>query len=195
MGRECHCLGPPACMRHMLREPVSNGQEANGENLWRSNTMRCTDVFLVFFLQGLGCLQELRLRDLKGDTTEDILLSGIPHLTCLTMAGGSSQWPFRGECVVLEPDGLAGKTQFHRVELSDCRMDGGVVGTARLMLNLQYLGQLTYLSLHNCVSRSEPSLAAIAYSALTASSKLQHLALKWWMCGSTCSLLAGNCHT
>jgi hypothetical protein len=163
---------------------IFNGQEANAGNpmaLQYNAVQYGTDVVLASFLQGLTCLKELRLRDLKGDTTEDILLSGIPYLTCLMMAGGSSQWPFRGECVILEPDVLAGKTQLQRLELLDCRMNGGLVGTARLMLNLQYLGQLTYLSLHNCVSRREPSLAAAAFSALTASSKLQHLGVKWCM--------------
>jgi hypothetical protein len=168
-----------------LRKPPFNSGDlwhysTKGVTLLFNHLMNWLEFFLSYLLsclQGLTRLQDLRLYNLRSNTTEDILLSGIPHLTCLTVAR-YPEWPFRGECVILEPNVLAGKTQLQRLELSDCRMNGGLVGTARLMLNLQYLGQLTYLNLNNCVSRSEPSLSAAAYSALTASSKLRHLAVQ-----------------
>jgi hypothetical protein len=59
---------------------------------------------------------------------------------------------------------------------------GGAAGTAELMTYLQELQQLTYLGFRNISAATAP---AAAYSALTASSKLQHLDI------SNCTVPAG----
>jgi hypothetical protein len=104
------------------------------------------------------------------------MLSGAQHLTRLELAG-------KGDAEVsLEPAALAGRTVLQHLEL--CQPLGGAGGTAQLLCELQQLQQLTCLTLHSlqCAGGCPP---AAAYSALTASSKLQCLDLSW------CTLPAG----
>jgi hypothetical protein len=116
-------------------------------------------------LQGLTRLQDLRLNCLGRYTIEASMLSGMAHLTRLSVGGGC------GRGVVVEPGVLAGKTQLQHLELVSCSSADGSAGVAMMLSHLQDLQGLTYLSLRGSLD----NITAADYSALTASSKLQHL--------------------
>lgn len=56
-----------------------------------------------------------------------------------------------------------------------CCIPGGLAGIAALLSHLQHLQQISYLKFHMWYGNDGPSPPAAAYSALTASSRLQHL--------------------
>jgi hypothetical protein len=68
-------------------------------------------------------------------------------------------------------------TQLQHLELVRCRIPGQAAGVAQLLSHLQPLQQLTYLELSSSLHKGDPSTPAEAYSAVTASSMLQHLGL------------------
>jgi hypothetical protein len=114
------------------------------------------------------------------------MLSGMSSLTCLQVKG---LW---GSSVLFEPGALVGKTQLRQLKIRGCSIAGGSAGVEQLLFNIQQLKQLTYLNLkwslnHNYAGPDAASIApAEAYSALTASSNLQHLDV------SVCTLPAGS---
>jgi hypothetical protein len=65
-------------------------------------------------------------------------------------------------------------TQLQHLELVRYSIAGGS-GTAQLLLHLQPLQQLTHVNLTHTLRSNEPNPPAEAYSAVTASSMLQHL--------------------
>jgi hypothetical protein len=152
-------------------------------------------------VQGWTRLQDLRLHGL--DATHNIqasLLSGLQRLTHLEVVGIWSPNLDRSlESCGFEPDVLAGKTLLQHLEVASCDIAGGSDGLAQLLSHLSPL-QLTYLCLSKSLLSSrriltmnslslggnwlaEPSEGqnppAEAYSALTASSQLQHLDISY----------------
>ena len=98
------------------------------------------------------------------------VLSGMSHLTRLELFGQ------------VEPGVLASQTQLHHLEMQDClwcwRQSGAYYapGHSNPILELQRLQQLTHLSV-SCASNSWIDFPAATVSALTVSSKLQHLGI------------------
>jgi hypothetical protein len=129
-------------------------------------------------LQALTRLAELRLRfevslvadignsPLRVDTNT---LTSSHHLTHLELPSKTT----------VEPGVLADKTRLQQLRLPCCRLPGGAAGVAQLMFELQQLQQLTHLHLAGgwraVNPTSEGSPPAAAFSAMTASSKLQLL--------------------
>jgi hypothetical protein len=118
-------------------------------------------------LQDLTKLVELQLKGVgDGEVITSNMLSGMQQLTRLELSFNMD----------FEPGALAGKTQLQHLCLSDCGIVGGAAGVAQLLSHLQPLQQLTHLSMHSRVwAVEEGNPPALAYAALTASSKLQHL--------------------
>jgi hypothetical protein len=88
----------------------------------------------------------------------------------------------------MRPGALAGLTKLQHLNFDSCEWSGPAEdeGTGNPMPDLRQLTQLTYLRLCNSLSAYQASnIPAAAYSALTASSKLQHLDI------SECVLPAG----
>jgi hypothetical protein len=135
-------------------------------------------------LQALTRLVDLRLGALvPGDgTVPASMLSETQHLTRLELSGFEQ----------MEPGVLAGRTQLQHLVMTACFLRDGPAEEAQLLSHLQHMQQLTYLDLENSLnaepagSEEEEHLGppAAAYSALTASSKLQFLDI------SSCSLTA-----
>jgi hypothetical protein len=76
----------------------------------------------------------------------------------------------------IEPAVLAGKQQLQHLHLANCTPPGDAVWVLQLLSHLQPLMQLTYLNLTRSLWDVEgDNPPATAYSAITASSKLQHL--------------------
>jgi hypothetical protein len=138
-------------------------------------------------LEGLTRLQNLRLADVEDapcdgynifDDNEDFatlttdMLSASQHLTRLQLENNVS-W----EVGVLE-----GKTLLQHLDVTNCPDARGVAPSdAELLSHLQQLQQLTHLALPSSMvdEDGEDTPPAAAYSALTASSKLQHLDIEW----------------
>jgi hypothetical protein len=127
-------------------------------------------------LQVLTHLADLRLAFTGFDEGATItsmpasMLSGMLQLTCLSLS-----------YAVFEPDALAGKTKLQHLMLRSCSLSGGAAGTAALLSHLQHMQQLTHLNLHNTLRGDHTDHPVAAYSALTASTKLQHLNIAWCM--------------
>ena len=119
-------------------------------------------------LQALTCLVDLRLSSSGGDSVSAEMLSGLSKLTRLELLGFEDF----DACV------LADKTLLHHLRLPymRCHQHEGDAGTGALLSQLQPLQQLTYLCLRaslHVYKDGDPPVAA--FSALTASSNLQHL--------------------
>jgi hypothetical protein len=104
------------------------------------------------------------------------MLSNPQQLTRLDLSA------MDGHVCVLEAGVLLGKTRLQRLQLANYRMSDGAAGVAQLLLQLQHLQQLTVLRMEQQQDvpwqgqQPQPDFApAAAYSALTASSNLQHL--------------------
>jgi hypothetical protein len=120
-------------------------------------------------LQELTRLQDLRLQNLRPCAFKASTFTGLQQLSQLVVQG------FLGGSL-FETGVIAGKTDLQHLEVSECRIDGGSTGVAELLSHLQDMQQLTYLKLYGVLEcRSAHNPPAAAYSALTASSKLQHL--------------------
>jgi hypothetical protein len=142
-------------------------------------------------LQALALLQDLRLAADDGeldklpaddDRLTASMLAGAHHLTCLEVSGC---W-HEDEPFWVEPGVLVGKTQLQHLQLANCCIGSlaGVnnkAGGADLLSYLQDLQQLTHLGLGGSHSWEEGDIAPAVTSALTASSKLQHLDISGWM--------------
>jgi hypothetical protein len=125
-----------------------------------------------FNLQHVSHLQDLRLA-LRGRCCfVDNMVSGLQRLTRLEIHGTAGTFG-------LKPDILLGQTQLQHLALRHLRVDFAGAGVHQLLLHLQEMQQLTYLDfrarpLHRYFTL-QASAPAAAYSALTASSKLQYL--------------------
>jgi hypothetical protein len=75
----------------------------------------------------------------------------------------------------VEPGALAGKTKLQHLELYHCNVPGGRAGWSDFLSHLQQLQQLTHLTVSQHLTDRWITAPPAAYSALTASSKLQHL--------------------
>jgi hypothetical protein len=129
-------------------------------------------------LQGLPRLLELRLDCAESGSyrVTAAMLSGVNELTCLDLYG-----------VVFEPAALAGKSKLQELMLAQ-HPDAVPASTAvgvQLLSQLQHLMLLTSLKIEDMLHVEEANPPAAAFSALTASSKLQHLHL------DKCTLPAG----
>ena len=126
----------------------------------------------VLCLQALTRLAVLRLHDLKLDMASDrpcrITASMLPstHLKQLVFSGA----------VQLEPKALAGKTQLQHLDLDLIHtVTWGGAQVAQLLSYIRPLQELTHLRLGHLWTDEADGPPATAYSALTVSSKLQHL--------------------
>jgi hypothetical protein len=125
-------------------------------------------------LEALTGLVDLRLSCQGRMLVAADMLSGTHHLTRLELRSCS-----------VEPAVMAGKTRLQHLEIVSGHIRGAS-GVAQLLSHLQPLQQLTQLYLTNSVTGIEDNpAAAAAYSALTTSSKLQHMDV------SMCQLPAG----
>ena len=173
----------PAGMEHLSfstsKEPFPTGVLAQMQQLTYlelSHVMvQPTGTAADAHSRALQPLQALtRLVDLQLDLKDEVWLhaaslAGMAHLTRLQVK----------QCRV-EPAALAGKTQLQHLGLDRCSIPGGAAGVAALLSYLPPLQQLTHLSLPASLKWSadvEEGPPAAAYSALTASSKLQLLNL------------------
>jgi hypothetical protein len=130
-------------------------------------------------LHVLTRLLDLRLcASSEGDSAHTLtasMLQGASQLTRLDLHGYS-----------VEPGAVAGKVMLQHLSLRDCELSGGAAGVTQLLSHMQSLQQLTHLGLYNSLPGSQGGTPpAAAYSALTASSNLQHLDIGW------CTLPAG----
>jgi hypothetical protein len=124
-------------------------------------------------LQGLTALRCLRLSSIRPQTYQASMLSCLLHLTRLDVMGlAVSRWSS------FEPGLLDGKTRLQHLQVVDISIAGGSEGTSQLLFYMQELKRLTYLSLSGLRGEG-PDPPAAAYSALTASSKLQQLRVVW----------------
>jgi hypothetical protein len=124
-------------------------------------------------LQGVTRLQDLRLETRCGNNISASMLSGLQRLTCLKVISSCNGEQF-------EPDALTSKTQLQHLEVVACGIPGGSVGIAELLSHLQHLQQLSYLKFQLNYGIGGPGPPAAAYSALTSSSRLQHLEIGYW---------------
>jgi hypothetical protein len=153
--------------------------------------LTCLELCVGGSLQGaheaipaLQPLQELtRLAALKVDcwgshSVTASILSQLCQLTRLELVDSYSS-----TSDVLAPAALAGKTQLQHLAVS---LSGSAGRAAALLSELRQLTQLTYLGLKNSFHGiGEGNPPALAFSVLTASSKLQYLNV------SDCTLPAG----
>jgi hypothetical protein len=124
-----------------------------------------------------------RLQDLRLDLGSEVninasTLSGSPQLTRLQLRSCADAFIFPWFKAAV----LAGRTQLQHLTLQQCVVQDGAAGVTELLSHLQQLQQLTYLNLRSSLHDFAP---VACYSALTASSKLQHLDI------SECVLPAG----
>ena len=139
-------------------------------------------------LHGLNRLADLQLqvkREYSSITAS--MLSGMHSLTRLVVLGVIARGADGLEVVApaVEAGVLAGKTQMQHLDLGGCCMPGGAAGVAQLLTNLQGMQQLTHLNLRSSARAAgglllymqEGTPPAAAFSALTASSKLQFLSV------------------
>jgi hypothetical protein len=124
-------------------------------------------------LQAMHQLADLRLICSRCSVTSS-MLCGACHLTRLELGGGA-----------FDSGALAGKTKLQHLELDWCWLSGGAAVVAALLSQMQHLQQLTHLDLYYTLRSQHATTPAAAYSALTASSKLQYLRL------CECTLPAG----
>jgi hypothetical protein len=141
----------------------------------------CQDALQL--LQVLTRLIDLRLAEVNSVADGDraaltaSMLSGTHNLTQLMLSGCN-----------FEPGVVDGKSQLQHLHLANCSMPGGATSVAQLLSSLQPLFrlqhlQLTHRNLALTTGSGNPPVAA--FSALTASSMLQHLDVSW------CTLPAG----
>ena len=150
--------------------------------------LELAEVYLRPYADGVVGLQpgppltrlvDLRLLELQGSYKLTArMLSGAQQLTRLELSAGDSLVP-------LEPAALAGKTLLQHLVLISGDLCDDERGATQLMDHLQHLQQLTLLSLGRTLHAAQTCPEVAAYSALTASSKLQHLGL------TRCCLPAG----
>ena len=129
---------------------------------------RLQDPDSIQHMQALTRLQDLRLDLWSAVSVDASMLSASPQLTSLQLHGSQDE----DMCCRFEAAVLAGRTQLQYLALVDCRIQGGTAGVTQLLSHLQHLQQLTHLAVFCSLQELAP---AVAYSALTASSKLQHL--------------------
>jgi hypothetical protein len=119
-------------------------------------------------MQVLTRLQDLRLDLWSSVNIHVSTLSGCPQLTRMQLRGSEDE----RVCCRFEAAVLAGRTQLQHLALEQCVVQDGAAGVTELLSYLQDLLQLTHLALGCSLQAIAPPAA---YSALTASSKLQHL--------------------
>ena len=127
------------------------------------------------FLSSLTSLHELHIQCDCAHTIKASNLAGMHILTCLKFG------EYLGSGCSCEPGILACKSQLGHVEMPNTNLIGGSVGTtaSEFLSHLQGMQQLTYLDIRNSLDTSEPHPPAAAYSVITASSKLQHLDIRY----------------
>jgi hypothetical protein len=120
-------------------------------------------------LQAMTRLADLRVGGYPNHRFTADMLSGLCSLTRLALTSTS-----------LDPAALAGKTQLQHLELCKCYLPSGAAGVAELLSQLHDMTQRIHLDLGETLWDVDTSNhSATAFSALTASSKLQHLNVKY----------------
>jgi hypothetical protein len=126
-------------------------------------------------MQHLGYLTrlvELRLCVWMPGEPAYVSSSMLSSLQCLTLL------ELKGCNLEFTSNTLACLSQLQHVKLRACYIRGAEVGFAELLSGLQHLSQLTSLGFIACImDTEEPYPVAAAFSALTASSKLQSLTI------------------
>jgi hypothetical protein len=127
-------------------------------------------------LQSLTRLVALRLSLTHTAAIHHSMVTGMHHLSRLHLAVYAEP----------KPGALATLTQLQHLSLA---LVGNLVRTAtwatQLLSELPHLQQLTHLGLRKSIDVIDSNVPAAAFTALTASSKLQHLDISW------CRLPAG----
>ena len=93
----------------------------------------------VGHLQGLTCLQDLRLHGLHKQSIHATVMAGLQQLTYLKVEG------YENSCV-FEPGVLEGKCLLQHLAVVDCSIAGGSAGVSELLWHLQQLQHLTYIN-------------------------------------------------
>ena len=124
-----------------------------------------SDRIKLHHLSALTRLSDLRLSLSRGYSISASMLSASQHLTHLQLEMNA---------VRLKQSALAGRTQLQHMDLQGQRVSGDAAGAAQWLSELQPLQQLTCLEFSMCSTAFPP---AAADSALTASTKLQHMKL------------------
>jgi hypothetical protein len=125
-------------------------------------------------LQALTRLADLRIKSGDGEGITAEILSSLCNLTRLELP-----------CETV-PAMLAGKSRLQHVYIRYYSTEGSAAGAAALLSQLQQLKQLTHLDLHGRLAGFQGgNPPAAAFSAITASSKLQCLDM------TACTLPAG----
>jgi hypothetical protein len=119
--------------------------------------------------QALTRLADLRLSACDNRVTAN-MLSAAHHLTRLELSRGT-----------FEPSALAGKSRLQHLGLNGFTIPRDAGDVAQLLSHVQQLNQLTHLLMCHMPACGLGDPPAAAYSALTASSKLQHLDVSWCM--------------
>ena len=132
----------------------------------------------------LQTLQALtRLVDLRIDASAEVRIHArmLSSMCCLTH--------LRLHRCKIEQGTLAGRTQLQHVSLVQCEWADGAAWLAQMLSYLQHMQQLTHLCLDASLKTiNDTNPPAAAFSALTASSKLQHLGV------NSCMLPEGVWH-
>jgi hypothetical protein len=130
----------------------------------------------VQHLQGLTRLQDLRLHGLHTvlgkHSIQASVMAGLRQLTHLKVEG------YKNSCV-FEPGMLEGKSLLQHLAVVDCSIAGGSAGVEQLLWYMPQLEHLTYINFRSSLRLEGSSPPASAYTALTASSKLQHLNIRF----------------
>jgi hypothetical protein len=141
------------------------GQGESTDDEWRGEP-------LLQPLKALTRLVDLRLDSVPLDDRGNLpsVLSDMQYLSHLEL----SQSPY--DYADFEPVILARKTQLQHLQLAFSWVSGGAAGVAQLLSYLRPLQELTHLDLQGCLTEvQQGNPPAVAYAALTQSSKLQHL--------------------
>ena len=172
-----------------ISEYGSSGREFLVLHALQHLTFLELDVFIlgnpaVQCLSALTRLVDLRLQTHNTYSVSANTMSGLQRLTRLQLATSDRYGTDHGH-VSVEPAALSGKTGLQHLELCKGRIAYGAAGEGQLLAHVGELQQLAYLSLcdsliHHAAPPGSDNSAA-AYSALTASSKLQHLNIECCM--------------
>jgi hypothetical protein len=120
-------------------------------------------------LQALTRLADLRIDEDAAGLINASMLSSACFLTHLELQSCS-----------VEPGALAGKTRLQHMDLSECTWEGGAGALAPMLSYMQHMQQLTHLCLEDSLTAvDDTNPRPAAFSALTVSSKLQHLNVRY----------------
>jgi hypothetical protein len=168
-------IGPVFFIRVAVQFPTAALQqlqqltylELAGVRVWQP----ATNSLALHPLQSLTRLADLRLVGRGGDdtcTATGSMMSNLHLLTRLELKYCS-----------IEAGVLQGKTLLQHLDLTDISATTAAGGEAQLLFYLQQLQHLSHLRVGSWCAVGEGKPSATAFSALSASSDLQHLDVSW----------------